>query len=281
MTRVDNSLLFKRNSAVDFRHVFLIVFSLLLVSIDYNYRYLYILRNIISLTVVPLEHVVSYPTEIYKNAKVNLKNYTALQADNQILRENKLKLEARLQQFQSLLKENNRLRALLKSSPKSDEELTIASLLAVSMDPYQQTLKLAKGGVQHVEIGQPVFDANGVLGQVMRVSPYSSEVLLVTDSRSAIPVVNARNGIRSIAVGMNDMDYMKLLHISNTSNIKVGDLFVSSGMGQRFPEGYPLGIVDSVTQLQGESFAEVLLKPSAQIDRVRFVLLVKSKAQRT
>lgn len=281
MARIDNALLFKRNSSIDLRHITLIIFSIVVMFFDSHYRYLNIIRYVVSTTVYPIQYAVHYPHKLYYEVKENFKSYATLLKENKVYRDNELKLEAKFLQYQSLVKENNRLRALLKSSPKANEEMTISSLLAVATDPLQQILKLAKGQRQNVELGQPVFDASGVLGQIMRVGPSTSEVLLITDARSAIPVVNARNGIRSIAVGTNSTDFMKLLHISNTANIRKGDLFVTSGMGQRFPEGYPVGIVEEITQLPGEGFAEVIIKPSAHIDRVRFVLLVKSRKQTT
>jgi rod shape-determining protein MreC len=279
MSRVNDALLFKKNTATDLRYFFLILIAMIMMVADFRYDYLTLIRNGFSLAVTPIQYAVNYPTDLYRGISRNLKSYQTLQQENQNLRQQQYVLTAKLQQFQSLQQENHRLRALLKSSPKTDEEMTIASLLAVAMDPFQQILTLAKGKLQGVQLGQPVLDDNGVIGQIMRVKPSSSEVLLVTDTRSAVPVVNSRNGIRSIAIGTNSIDAMKLLHISNTADLKVGDLFVTSGMGQRFPEGYPVGIVESVTQQPGESFAEVLMKPAAKIDRTRFVLLVKSRKQ--
>ena len=279
--QVNDALLFKRNTATDLRYLFLVVTSIILMTADFHWHYLKAIRNGISLLVVPAQYAVNYPSNMYQSMSKNFKAYQNLSRENEALRQKEFALTAKLQQFRSLQQENNRLRALLKSSPKTDEDLTVASLLAVSMDPFQQILKLAKGELQGVELGQPVLDDNGVIGQVMRVSPTTSEVLLITDTRSAIPVVNARNGIRSIAIGTNSVDALKLLHISNTANIEAGDMFVTSGMGQRFPEGYPVGIVESVKKQPSESFAEVVIKPSAKIDRARFVLLVKSRKQIT
>ena len=116
------------------------------------------------------------------------------------------------------------------------------------------------------------------MGQVIDVLPYTSRVLLVADSNHAIPVQVNRNGVRAIAVGSGKLDELALIYVPDTADIQEGDQLVSSGLGSRYPKGYPLGEITTIEHDPGEPFAFVKAKPAAYLDRSRYVLLVFSKA---
>jgi rod shape-determining protein MreC len=183
-------------------------------------------------------------------------------------------LSARIQQLASLETENMRLRDLLGSSFKIGERVLIAEILSVDMASYRQQVLINKGTSSGVFVGQPVLDANAVMGQVIQTNPFSSTVLLITDSDHALPVEVNRNGLRTIATGTGLGQELELLHIPKNADVRVGDLLVTSGMGGRFPAGYPVARVTQVRHSPDNPFTVVTAEPTARLDRSREVLLV-------
>jgi rod shape-determining protein MreC len=155
----------------------------------------------------------------------------------------------------------------------------VAELIGVNPDPEQQEVLIDKGFEDSVFVGQPVLDSRGLVGQVVAVSSYSSRVLLISDQRHSVPVQVLRNNLRLVAQGTGIGQRLELLHVNSTADIQVGDQLLSSGLGNRFPVGYPVGVVDKVDLKLGMPFSEVLAKPNAQLDRSSHVLLVFTEAR--
>lgn len=197
-----------------------------------------------------------------------------LLAENKSLRKEVLVLQGKLQTMASLGAENVRLRQLLNSADMVDTNVLVAELVGVSPDPLVHTVVVNKGANHGVYEGQPLLDATGLMGQVIQVMPNYCRVLLITDSTHALPVQINRNGVRAIADGVGTLYELHLRHVSNTTDIREGDLLVSSGLGGRFPVGYPVATVTSVLRDPGQSFASVIARPKAQLNRSRHVLLV-------
>jgi rod shape-determining protein MreC len=129
-----------------------------------------------------------------------------------------------------------------------------------------------------VYLGQPLIDAQGLIGQVVGVGMTTSRVLLVTDSTHSVPVQVNRSGVRAVAEGMGSLDQLAVHHVTATTDIQAGDLLVTSGLGGRFPIGYPVAIVSAVERSPGEAFARIIATPTAELDRARHVLLVFSRS---
>ena len=248
--------------------------SIVLMTVDHRDNHLENLRAKLTVVISPLQYAVSWPLKTLDWMEDNLATQQALRHENQKLRGERLLLQAQVQKFIALKNENRHLRALLRSAPPSANKVLVAQLLSVSSDPFIQQLVLDKGSKQGVFQGQPVLDANGVLGQVIQVGPLTSRVLLLSDSHSAIPVQDSRNGVRAIAVGTGQQGALSLMHVPKTTPLKPGDLLVTSGLGHHFPVGFPVGTISSVQHLTGEHFATIEVIPSANMDRSRLVLLV-------
>ena len=154
------------------------------------------------------------------------------------------------------------------------KRVLIAEILAVDLDPYRQRFNLNRGLADGVFVGQPLLDANGIVGQVVEVGPLTAEAVLITDADHAVPVSVNRNGLRTIAVGTGDSNRLRLPYLTNSADIQVGDLLVSSGLGGVFPSGYPVGKVIEVRIRPGQSFSEVMAEPISALDRDQEVLLV-------
>ena len=245
-----------------------------MMTVDHRQGHLQKVRSALSVFVYPLQYVANLPVTITYWASESLVTRTRLVEENDLLREERLVLSRKVQKYAFLAAENERLREMLQSSKKLDERVLIAELVAVDLQPLRHQILINKGQREGVFDGQPIVDANGVMGQVVHVGPLSSTVLLLTDPTHAIPVQINRNGLRSIAVGTGQSHILQLEHLPNNVDIKEGDLVVSSGLGSRFPPGYPVGVVEDISRVPGEPFAKVAITPSAQLDRSREFLLV-------
>jgi len=230
-------------------------------------------RARLTMMTAPLSYGVSAPSGLIQYLRELFASHLTLQQENAELRSQQFLLKAQLLKFLALQTENQQLRALLDSSPPQGGRMMVAQLIAVAQDPYEQTITVDKGRRYQVTVGQPVLDASGIMGQVIEAGPYSSRVLLLTDPRSAIPVQVARTGERGMAVGDGVPGHLKLLHIPQTSDIINGDVLVTSGLGHRYPAGYPVGTVESVIRKPGEPFSDIRLKPAADVGRSHLVLL--------
>lgn len=197
-----------------------------------------------------------------------------LRSENEALKSEVLIMQRKLQQMAALAAENVRLRRLLGSSDMLQDDVLVAELVGVSPNPLSHSVVINKGRRDGVYDGQPVLDAFGLMGQVTEANPSSSRVLLITDSSHALPVQVNRNGVRAVVEGTGHVNRLRLRHVSNTTDIRVGDLLVSSGLGDRFPVGYPVAEVEQVVRDPGQSFSTVLARPMAQLDRSRHLLLV-------
>jgi rod shape-determining protein MreC len=182
--------------------------------------------------------------------------------------------QRKLQQLASLAAENVRLRQLLNASQILQDTVLIAELIGVSPNPLSHKVIINRGSHDGAFKGQPVLDAFGLMGQVTEVGENASTVLLISDATHAIPVQVNRNGVRAIAEGTGDLNSLSLRHVSANTDIRAGDLLVSSGMGERFPVGYPVAEVMQVVRDPGKAFLTVIAKPMAKLDRSRHLLLV-------
>ena len=197
-----------------------------------------------------------------------------LATQNEQLRAEVLVLKGQLQQFAALSAENAQLRALLDAAPRPGQRLLLARLTSVAPDPMRHLIGIDRGSSDGVFVGQPVIDATGLMGQVIETGEHRAEVLLISDERHAVPVVVAGSGVRAIAEGTGDYRRLRLRHVSPTLDVAMQDLLVTSGLGGRFPPGYPVGRVTAIAHERGQAFLEVSVEPAAHLDRSRELLLL-------
>jgi len=248
--------------------------SVLLMTLDHRAQHVASVRSVLSAVVYPVQVLVDLPIRMSHWLGDNLTTRRELSQRNAKLRQKQFLIESRLEKFAQLEAENKRLRKLLDSSVKVGERVLIAELLSVDMDPFSRRIVLNKGTREGVVVGQSLIDANGIMGQVVHAGPLSSTALLITDPSHALPVQVVRNGLRTIASGTGYLNELELSHVPNNADIRVGDLVVTSGLGGRFPGGYPVGKVISVERDSRRPFATVKVKPSAKLERNREVLLI-------
>lgn len=251
-----------------------VLVSVALMVTDHKYRHLEVFRSGISTMVYPVQYTASLVVELPRRVVTALAPRQALLEENARLREEQLSLHSRLQQVAALEDENRRLRALLDAPVALHERVQVAELISVELEPFRKKALINKGQTHGVFAGQPLVNAGGIMGQIMHVSLLSSTVLLLTDQAHSIPVLLNRNGLRAVASGLGEDNVLTLEHIPLSADIREGDLVVSSGLGRKFPRGYPVGAVASIRRAPGELFASVRLTPSAKIGMTREALLL-------
>ncbi len=251
-----------------------IVVSLTMMFGGYKQKHLKAVHHMLAIAVYPLHVVANLPLVVSNWAIETFSSNSRLQAENTRLKRDNLKLQAQQQKLASLENENTRLRDLLESSLKVKDRVLIAELIAVDLNPYKHQVLINKGENSGVFEGQPVLDANAVMGQVTNVTPYTSTVLMITDSRHALPVQILRTGQRAIAIGTGDITKLQVPHLPNNADILIGDLLVTSGLGGRFPPGYPVATVTDLKRVEGQAFIDIEATPDARLDHTREVLLV-------
>lgn len=256
---------------------FFTLISVTLMVIDYHWDYLKNLRMHLLTVVYPAQYIVNLPVKTGQWLTMSLRTQQQLLEENNRLHEHNLRLQVALQKLQDLEGENERLRHLLGASIKTGERVRVAEVLAVELDPFRRKIIINKGKKDDVFEGQPLLDAQGVIGQIDNVGEISSTAILITDTTHQLPVQVVRTGLQTVAKGMGSTNRLALLYLPNTginANIKVGDLLVTSGLGGKFPAGYPVGTVIEVNPDISQPYAQVHANPKALLERNREVLLV-------
>lgn len=232
------------------------------------------LRMALSVPLSPLQNIVNWPLQLANNLQTSFSSHDQLVKENLDLKAEQLLLKAQMQRLMALETENNQLKALLRSSTEVQGKVLVARLLSIATDPFVNQVTIDKSSRDNLFVGQPVLDANGVMGQIIYVGPLSSKVLLINDPHSGVPVQVTRNGVRAIAVGDAYTGKLRLANVPQTTDIRTGDVLITSGLGENYPEGYPVGHVSSVIKDPGLQFMTIIVEPSARLDRSREVLLV-------
>lgn len=251
-----------------------LILSLVLMFADFRYQHMDRVRSVLAVAVTPLQWAVDLPTQLWSWGATVFADRNQLLDENALLKAQALQLSSKNQRMAYLIAENLRLRELLNGQKPYKDQFLLGEVIGLDSDAFVHQVLINRGRDDGVYEGQAVVDALGLVGQVISVSTYTSRVLLIADTAHAVPVSVNRNGFRAVALGSGDMDLLQLSHVPDTADIRVGDLLVTSGLGGRFPSGYPVAEVMEVTHRPGKPFAEVNARPLAQLERSRYVLLL-------
>ncbi|BDY06733.1 rod shape-determining protein MreC [Ferrimonas sp. YFM] len=232
------------------------------------------LRSAMATLVSPLQYLANVPALVLDELSTNLSTRAELLKENDRLQQRQLLMSEQLLKMANLQEENARLRALLQSPTRKDARRMVAEVMFVDRDPFKSQVLIDKGLNEGVYVGQPVLDDSGVVGQVTEVAQTTARVLLIADFTHAIPVRVARNDVRAVAHGSGKLNQLELANVPMSTDVRVGDLLISSGLGQRFPEGYPVATVTQVVRDEGMTWAQISAEPVAHLDRIRYLLLL-------
>jgi rod shape-determining protein MreC len=250
------------------------VISIFVMALDHRGGYLDSARLWMSWAATPIYTVVQAPYQAWNWLTGSFTERTQLRTENERLTEQLRVARTKLLRFEALNEENRRLREIREASQGVSERTLIAEIINVSVQPFRHMVVINKGADDGVFRGQPVLDAFGVVGQVIQVGKSTATLMLITDAEHAVPVQVNRNGIRSIAVGTGETAKLSLPYMTIESDVRRGDLLVSSGLDEIFPAGYPVATVTKVERNANDTFALVEARPRAQLDRDREVLLL-------
>lgn len=250
----------------------------LLMLLDQRGQFVSRIRALAEQFVAPVYQVAEAPVEAVRGISSWGRSYDTLLAENEALRERLMTQSGGLQRLGALEEENRRLRALLEASEGRGLEFRFAELVQVSLDPYSHQVLVDRGRDDGVFAGQAVIDGLGVMGQVESVTGGNARVRLISDPDHAIPVQILRTGQRTVAFGTGEPRRLSLPNLPAQADVRVGDRLVTSGLGERFPAGFPVGEVTDVVRPEGAGFLDVEAAPLASLDRGREVLLVLEQA---
>ncbi|MEE2025913.1 rod shape-determining protein MreC [Alkalimonas mucilaginosa] len=266
--------IFERGPSLRLRLVFALLLSICLMVVDRYTDSSTQLRSYLTAAASPLIYVASLPQVILTGASEQFMSHQRLLAENDVLRERLLQQSGKLQRLEFLQQENNKLRELLGSAPVAEGQRLVAEVLAVYSHPFSHQIVLNKGSNDGVTEFQPLIDELGILGQVVSVGPTSSRALLITDTTHGISLRIERTGVSVVAEGLGQWDRIRLVHLPHSIDIQQGDRLVTSGLDGRFPEGYPVARVSQIQRDVSQPFMQVHAEPFAQLDRIRYVLLL-------
>jgi len=256
------------------RLILLSALSVALMMLDHRGHHLEKIRAGLNTLAYPIQLIAAAPAYVGRGVADFFTTRGTLRADNEKLLAEQQLLLARQQQFDALEAENERLRRMLGSAAQIADKAVAADLVEVSSEPFTRKVVVAKGSQDGVYLGQPVIDANGIMGQVTQVAVNVSRVTLITDAGHAIPVLDNRSGLRALVFGTGDQDTVKVPYLTANADIKEGDLLVSSGMGGTFPPGYPVATVSKIVNDPNESFLSITAVPAAHLNHGKQVLLI-------
>lgn len=270
----DSRPIIARGPSLIARLLFLGALSVAIMALDHRQKYLEGVRDLLSRGVYPLQALVGAPAGAWHWIKSGFVDRETLKEENERLRAEVRTANLQLLRMSALTQENLHLRAIREASASLQYPSMVTEIMRVDVDPYRHRVFINHGAKDGLYKGQPVLDAKGVFGQVTRVGSFASETLLITDAEHATPVRVNRTGLRSIAVGLGDMNKLNLPYVTADADIKVGDLLVTSGLGGIYPPGYPVAQITRVDTHPSRTFATVEAKPLAELNRARELILL-------
>jgi len=271
---------FKRGPAPLVRLFFFASLSLALLVLDARFRYAEGLRSVLALAAYPLQRAATAPVDFLRTVGDYFSTQAQLFEDNATLRAKNLALSQAAQRYETAEAEAAQLRRLIGAAEKLEVKSIPAEILYAGRDPYSHKIFINLGERQGVKPGSPVADEAGVVGQVTRVHPLVSEVTLITDQDHVVPVQVVRNGLRAIAFGGGPSGMLELRFTAGNAEIQNGDRLVTSGIDGIYPAGLPVATVVRIERDAEHSFARVICRPTAGVDRGRFVLVLSDETAR-
>jgi rod shape-determining protein MreC len=264
-----------RGPSIVARFVFFGLLALALIFVDSRYRYLETVRGGLTVALYPLQNLARWPSQIFHDASVYFRSKNALADENETMQQKLLNYEYTEQTHLNVRHENEQLRALLGVRESAQRQVVPVEVFHGVRDPFVQKLTVNKGSRHHIKEGAAVLDAHGIAGQVTRVFPFTAEVTLIVEKNFITPVQNARTGVRSVLYGTGAGQAMELRFVTPDSDIREGDLLVTSGLENIYPVGLSVAMVRTIEHNPEEIFLHITADPVASAGDSRYLLVVE------
>jgi len=269
-----SSTIFKKSVTNFYLLIFLISLSIISVVIDLKYPSTNYVRVIINDFIVnPIQYIVKTPSNFFYSLVEEKETIDQLQSKIEKLEEDNIVMKMNLQRIDALENEVSRLRSIKSEMAQRIENIKIAKITQRNVIPNKESIQISIGSKDYIKIGQTVMGTNGLVGQVVEVSMYSSKVLLITDINSNVPAIITRTGKQVIIKGRSQDDFLEISFLNNDTDIRSGDLIVTSGQAERFIADLNIGRVIEIIKKEGERFATVIVEPSEYMNNINEVVL--------
>jgi rod shape-determining protein MreC len=279
LAREESSPLFAGTAAGTLRLIFYLAMAVVLMVLDHRNGWLWRMRYATAIVVEPVYRLASLPADGFHALSVAFADRRMLTEQNQRLREDLLLANAKLNRMAAVAEQNQRLKELLDTQHSLELHVQLARVIGMDMGAFRHRMMINLGARDGIKTGQPVIDAHGVMGQIVDVLPNSATVMLVTDPDHAVPVVIQRTGLRTVAYGSRNGQQLTLPNVPMAADVRPGDKLLTSGLGGRFPQGFPVGEISSVEPAASGLFLEARAQPTADVDRSDEVLVLHDLAE--
>jgi rod shape-determining protein MreC len=267
---------YERNYS-SYRLIFLIILSCVLMYQDSQDGYTKTLRTYLSVLAYPITYVSNLPKNSIEGLRISLSDRSSIIDQNKKLKEENIQLKSDLQRVYKLDAENKRLYELLGSYPDRQKNFLFADIIASSTVPDRHQITINKGSDDGINVGDAVADPDGIIGHVIRDQFFSSEILLISDLEHAIPIEIINTGERAIAYGTGDINRLEIRSIQQNTKAQKGDVVVTSGLGGRYPEGFPIGEISGINRTEGENFLTINLSPFADLKIINEIWVIQTE----
>ena len=268
-----SSSIFKKSVTNFYLLLFLISLSIISITVDLKYPSTNFTRTVVNDFIVsPIQYVVKTPSSFFYSLLEETETIAQLESKIERLEKDNKIMKMNLQKIDILEDEVSRLRSIKRVMSKKFENIQIAKVIQGDVLPNKESIKINIGSNDKVIKGQTVMGANGLIGQIVEVSLYSSKVLLITDINSNVPAIITRTGKQVIIKGRSQDNLLEISFTDDT-DIKSGDLIVTSGQAGRFIASLNIGRIVKIEMNKGERFAEVVVEPSEYIENINEVIV--------
>ena len=256
-----------------------VLLSIILIVLDTRFSYLDNFKKFTLTLLSPIYVIVDLPSQVINWVNDKGADNETLIGENDYLKGQLIELKVRLQSYNNLALENQKISGLLDSSYEiPNHDVLLARVKSISQSRLSNKIVIDKGLNNEVALSQLIIGSDGVVGQVTQVTPLFSTARLLTDPTQFMPVKNSRNGIRGITKGIASNEKgMIVEYVPLDSDVKVGDLFLTSGVGNSYPSGYLVGRVTSIDDSLDASFLSIKLQPSQNMNKLEMVLIIIGK----
>lgn len=265
---------FVRGPSLFSRVVFFCALSISIMAIDARFNYLSHVRQAFIAALHPLEVAANAPSDWYRDINKYFSAHNHLVQENYALKQQAFEHQVKLQRLNTIQAENQHLRSLLNGNTPIHPNAVLGEISHMGRDPFTHVVVVNRGSQHNIRAGQAVVDSKGVIGQVTRVYPFTSEVTLITDKELSIPIQIERNQLRAIAFGEGN-NTLDIPYLPTNVDIKVGDKLVTSGIDGVYPAGLAVAVVTKVLQNPESPFAKIVSTPVAGISNHLQLLLLE------